>query len=129
MAYIGNQVSSSPFITDTYTGNGTQTAFLNMTFAPAATSSIAVYVNGSYQTPSTDYTVSGATLNFVSAPAAAAEIVVLHLGIGQTTTTTVADGAITTNKVSEGAITPAKLSTSANNSITGKSIAMTIVFG
>lgn len=129
MAYIGNQVTSSPFITDSYTGTGVQTAFLNMTYAPAATSSIAVFVDGAYKTPTTDYTVSGTTLNFVSAPANNAKVVVLHLSIGAQTTTTVADGAITTNKVSEGAITPAKLSTSANNSITGKSIAMTIVFG
>ena len=99
MAYIGNQVSSSPFITDTYTGNGAQTAFLNMTFAPAAASSIAVYVNGLYQRPVTAYTVSGTTLNFVSAPAVAATIVVLHLGIGQTTTTTVADGSISNVKI------------------------------
>jgi hypothetical protein len=100
MAYIGNQPTSAPFITDTFTGTGSQTAFLNMTFAPAATSSIAVFVNGSYQTPTTDYTVSGTTLNFVSAPAGSAEIVVLHLGVGASTTTTVADGAITQAKLS-----------------------------
>lgn len=100
MAYIGNKPTSSPFVTDSYTGTGTQTAFLNMTYAPAATSSIAVYVNGSYKKPTTDYTVSGTTLNFVSAPAAAATIVVLHLGVGSQTTTTVADGAITTAKLS-----------------------------
>ena len=100
MSYIGNQVTSSPFITDTYTGTGTQTAFLNMSFAPAATSSIAVYVNGAYKTPTTDYTVSGTSLNFVSAPAASATIVVLHLGVGAQTTTVVADGSITQAKLS-----------------------------
>jgi archaellum component FlaG (FlaF/FlaG flagellin family) len=63
MAYIGNQPTSAPFITDTFSGDNTTTAFLNMTFAPAATSSIAVFVDGSYQTPSAlDYTVSGTTL-------------------------------------------------------------------
>ena len=53
-----------------------------------------------YKKPTTDYTVSGTTLNFVSAPAAAASIVVLHLGVGSQTTTTVADGAITQAKLS-----------------------------
>jgi hypothetical protein len=110
MAYIGNQPTSAPFITDTYTGTGSQTAFLNLSFAPAATSSIAVYVNGSYQTPTTDYTVSGTTLNFVSAPAVGvSNIVVLHLGVGASTTTTVADGAITTAKISDGSITLNKI--------------------
>jgi hypothetical protein len=98
MAYIGNQPTSAPFITDTYTGTGSQTAFLNMTFAPAATSSIAVFVNGVYQRPTAQYTVSGTTLNFVSAPAAAAAIVVLHLGVGAAATTTVADGSVTNAK-------------------------------
>ena len=100
MAYIGNQPTSAPFVTDTFTGNGSQISFLNLSFAPAATSSIAVFVNGSYQSPTTDYTVSGTILNFVSAPAGSAKIVVLHLGIGASTTTTVADGAITTAKLS-----------------------------
>jgi hypothetical protein len=100
MAYIGNQPTSAPFITDTFTGTGSQTAFLNLSFAPAATSSIAVFVNGSYQTPTSDYTVSGTTLNFSVAPALSANIVVLHLGVGAATTTTVADGAITTAKLS-----------------------------
>lgn len=100
MSYIGNQVTSSPFVTDSYTGTGTQTAFLNMSFAPAATSSIAVFVNGVYKVPTTEYTVSGTSLNFASAPSAAAVITVLHLGVGAQTTTVVADGSITQAKLS-----------------------------
>ena len=100
MSYIGNQVTSSPFVTDAYTGTGTQTQFLNMSFAPAATSSIAVFVNGLYKIPTTDYTVSGKTLTFTSAPAAAAAITVLHLGVGAQTTTVVADGSVTQAKLS-----------------------------
>jgi hypothetical protein len=129
MAYIGNQPTSSPFITDTFSGNNSSTAFLNMTFAPAATSSIAVFVDGVYQRPTLDYTVSGTTLNFNSAPATGTNnIVVLHLGVGQTTTTTVADGAITSNKVAENAITPNKFSTDANTSVFSKAVVATIIF-
>ena len=119
MAYIGNQPTSSPFITDTFSGNNSTTAFLNMTFAPAATSSIAVFVGGSYQRPTLDYTVSGTTLNFNSAPATGTNnIVVLHLGVGASTTTTVADGAITPNK----------FSTDANTSVFSKAVVATIIF-
>ena len=107
MAYIGNQPTSAPFITDTFSGDNSTTAFLNMTFAPAATSSIAVFVDGSYQTPTLDYTVSGTSLNFSSAPASGTNnIVVLHLGVGASATTTVADGSITTNKLAPGAVVP-----------------------
>ena len=130
MAYIGNQVTSSPFITDTFSGNNASTAFLNMTFAPAATSSIAVFVDGVYQRPTLDYTVSGTTLNFGSAPATGTNnIVVLHLGVGQTTTTTVADGAITTAKVAEQAITASKFSADANTAVFSHgSVVATIIF-
>lgn len=100
MSYIGNQVTSSPFVTDSYTGTGTQTEFLNMSFAPAATSSIAVFVDGAYKIPTTHYTVNGTKLIFGTAPSAAAAITVLHLGVGAQTTTTVADGSITQAKLS-----------------------------
>ena len=129
MAYIGNQPTSAPFITDTFSGDNSTTEFLNMTFAPAATSSIAVFVDGSYQTPTLDYTVSGTSLNFSSAPASGTNnIVVLHLGVGSAATTTVADGAITNAKVAENAITPNKFSATANTSMFSKSVVATIIF-
>jgi len=81
MAFIGNQVTSIPFITDTFSGTGGQTAF-TLTRAPAGSASIAVFISGVYQPPSA-YTLSGVTLNFVSAPSSGTNnIVVLHLGNG-----------------------------------------------
>lgn len=100
MAYIGNQPTSAPFVTDSYTGTGSQTAFVGLSFAPAATSSIAVFVNGVYQRPTIQYTVSGTILNFVSAPSVSTNITVLHLGVGAAATTVVADGSVTQAKLS-----------------------------
>ena len=98
MAYIGNQVKSNPFIIDRFSGTGSQTQFTNLTFAPAGTAAIAVFVGGVYQDPTT-YSVSGTTLNFTSAPAAGtSNIVVLHLGVGATTTVP-SDGSVTTAKL------------------------------
>jgi len=129
MAYIGNQPTSSPFITDVFSGDDATTSFSNMTYAPAATSSIAVYVDGAYQRPTLDYTVSGTVLNFSSAPATGtSNIIVLHLGVGAAATTTVADGAITTAKVAEQAITASKFSADANTSVFSKSVIATIIF-
>jgi hypothetical protein len=136
MSYIGNRPTSAPFITDTYTGNGSQTAFLNLSFAPAAPSAIAVYVNGSYQTPANDYSVSGTTLNFSTAPALSAEIVVLHLGVGAATVTTVADEAITTAKLADDAVTEEKIADNAVGSrqlvagaVVEKAIPAALIFG
>lgn len=129
MAYIGNQPTSAPFITDVFSGDAATVQFTGLTFAPAATSSVAVFVDGAYQRPTTDYTVSGTVLTFGSAPASgSSNIVVLHLGVGSSTTTTVADGAITTNKVAENAITPNKFSATANTSMFSKSVVATIIF-
>jgi len=108
MSYIGNQISSSAFVTDVFSGTGSQTAFSGLTFAPAATASIAVFVGGSYQSP-TSYSVSGTTLTFNSAPAAGTNnIQVLHLGTGATTIT-VSDGSITGVKIASSAITGDKI--------------------
>lgn len=99
MAYIGNQPTSAPFITDVFSGDAATTQFTGLTFAPAATSSIAVFVDGAYQRPTTDYTVSGTVLNFSSAPTSgSSNIVILHLGVGAAATTVVADGSVTQAK-------------------------------
>ena len=82
MANIGNQVTSIPFITDTFSGTGAQTAFTPLTRAPAGSASIAVFIAGVYQPPSA-YTLNGVTLTFNSAPTAGtSNIVILHLGNG-----------------------------------------------
>lgn len=127
MASIGNQITSTPYVNDVFSGTGSQTAF-TLTFAPATTAAIAVHVSGVYQAPSA-YTLSGTTLTFNSAPAlGSSNIQVLHLSIGfvaqvpsdgSVTTAKIADGAITADKIADGTIiaadiaantvTPAKL--------------------
>lgn len=147
MATIGNQVVSTPYIVDVFSGNASTTAF-TLTYAPASTAAIAVYVSGVYQAPSS-YTLSGTTLNFTSAPASGtSNIQVLHLAIGgiasvpsdgsvtaakmaanAVTTSSIADNAITTAKIAAGAVvtvdiadanvTDAKIVSVANTKITG----------
>ena len=135
MAAIGNQLTSSPYVNDVFSGTGSQTAF-TLTFAPATTAAIAVHVAGVYQAPSA-YTLSGTTLTFNSAPTAGSNnIQVLHLSIGfvaqvpsdgSVTTAKIADGAITADKIADGTIiaadiaantvTPAKLAYNAAGTI------------
>ena len=97
MAFIGNTVQTVPFITDTFSGTGAQTAF-TLTRAPASSASIAVFIAGVYQPPSA-YTLSGVTITFVSAPTAGAgNIIVLHLGNGSATQVP-SDGSVTLNRL------------------------------
>ena len=80
MAYIGNQPTTVAFLTDQFSGTGSQTAF-TLSAAPANTNSIIVAVSGVLQDPST-YSVSGTTLTFSAAPpSGTGNISVRFLGI------------------------------------------------
>jgi hypothetical protein len=80
MSYIGNQLTTTEFTTDTFSGTGSTTEFI-MTIAPASTTSMLVIISGVTQDPST-YTVAGTTLTFSAAPpAGTGNISVRYLGI------------------------------------------------
>ena len=62
-----------------FTGDGSDTTFtIN---SGRAVNDVLVIVNGAILIPTTDYTISGTTLTFITAPAAAAEISVRYLPI------------------------------------------------
>jgi hypothetical protein len=64
----------------TATGNGSTTAF---TISSGRTvEDVLVFVNGFQLTPTTDYTISGTTLTFTTAPASSAEITFRYLPLG-----------------------------------------------
>ena len=107
MAYIGNQVQTVPFITDTFSGNASTVNF-TLTRAPAGTASIAVFISGLYQPPTT-YSLVGDVISFVSPPGIGTNnIVVLHIGNGSATQVP-SDGSVTTITIADGAVTAAKL--------------------
>ena len=94
MSYIGNAPISAAFLTDTFSGTGSQVAY-TMTVAPANTSSIIVAVTGVLQDPST-YSVSGTTLTFSTAPpSGTSNISVRYLGIPASGVTTTAYRTVT----------------------------------
>jgi len=83
MSYIGNPIVSTDFPKDTFSGNGSTTAF-TMSIAPASVNSVIVVVSGITQDPST-YTISGTTLTFSAAPpTGTSNISVRHLGVAGT---------------------------------------------
>ena len=96
------------FTVDTFTGNGSTTAY-TLTSEPASANSILVIVDGIVQTRTTNYTLSGTTLTFTSAPDNSSSITVIHLGFSTVSRTAVPDGSITTAKIADNAITSAKI--------------------
>jgi len=89
-------------VVNSFTGSQHTVASGNSTFtlteAPLNAQSIMVYVNGVYQKPSTNYSVSGTTLTFVGQVVSTDEIDVHHLSI-RTGVTHVADGSVTSAKL------------------------------
>jgi len=94
MAYIGQNPTQVAFVSDTFSGNGSTTAF-TMSVAPANTASVLVAVSGVLQDPST-YSVSGLTLTFSAAPpTGTGNISARYLGIPASGVTTTAYRTVT----------------------------------
>lgn len=130
--YIGNLPTSATFAIDTFSGNDSTVNF-TLREAPAATSSIMVFIGGIRQ--QTDaYTLSGTTLTFSEAPpTGSSNIQVVFLGLGALSNVP-SDGTITSVKLAAGVITGDKFgltSINANNivntSITGDKLGLTSI--
>ena len=72
------------FTEDIFTANGTGSTY-TLTETPASANTVLVHIEGVLQSAPTNYTVSGTTLTFTSAPDASSKIVVKHLGFRTTT--------------------------------------------
>lgn len=78
--YLASQPLSAAYITDTFSGTGSQTDY-TMSVAPANTASMLVAIRGVLQDPST-YAIVGMTLRFSEAPpSGVGNISVRYLGI------------------------------------------------
>jgi len=74
-----NIATTLTYASGTATGDGTDTTFtIN---SGRSVNDVLVIVNGAILIPTTDYTISGTTLTFLTAPAAAAEISIRYLPI------------------------------------------------
>ena len=91
-------------VVNSFTGSQHTVASGNSTFtlteAPLNAQSIMVYVNGVYQKPTTNYTVSGTTLTFTGSLVSTDEIDVHHLSI-RTGVVHVADRSVTSDKLDD----------------------------
>lgn len=99
------------FTNDTFTGDGSTTAFTTSKTMPSSTG-VLVFVDGILQKTGTHYNTSGTTLTFTSAPDTSAEIDVRHLTFASANVK-VADNSITTASIQDNAITAAKIAAGA----------------
>ena len=100
MSYIGNQLQSTSFVTDVFTGNASTTAF-TLSRTPVSVTSIVVFIDGVKQASiggAGAYTLAGPIVNFSSAPPNNAVIEVIHLGV-QSLVNVPADATVTANSL------------------------------
>jgi hypothetical protein len=83
---FGDVSISLSYTSGTATGDNTTTNFTIT--SGRAVDDVLVYVNGFLLTPTTDYSISGTTLTFVTAPATSAEIVFRYLPLNNSGTYT-----------------------------------------
>jgi hypothetical protein len=101
------------FTVDTYTANGSGQTFV-LTETPASANTLVVSIDGVVQIAPDNYSVSGTTLIFTSAPSNGSNVAVKHLGFRTTATVTeVPADSITTNELADNAVTAAKLADTA----------------
>ena len=80
--------------------------------------SIMVYVNGIYQRPTTNYTVSGTALTFTASLVDTDEVDVHHMSI-RSTVSHVADGSVTSAKLDDNITIAGNLTVTGNNTVNG----------
>ena len=118
MAYIGKKVEETDLTNrtvDTMVGDGSDTT-LTLSATPISVNNVLVFINGIMQRPTTDYTISGTTLTFGTAPFTGGIVVAItgggeHIGVPL--------AKIATDKISDGAVTSAKINSLSASKITG----------
>lgn len=94
-----------------FSGNGSTTAF-TLSVAPAFAAALDVYIGGVHQGLTADYTVSGTTLTFVSAPPSGTNNITVKI-LSAYASGVPSDNAITTSKLVDDAVTSAKIAAGA----------------
>ena len=119
MSYIGRDIRTGAFrqlddISSGFDGSDTtHTMQVNSTNVSVGdVNQILLSLGGVIQKPGTDFTVSGSTLTFTTAPAANTSFFAVLLGSDNGGTVTPTDGSVTTDKIAADQITKAKLADS-----------------
>ncbi len=122
MAYLGKglkSISTANITVDKMTGNGSATT-MGISLGNQISGSvndINVYISGVQQRPGTDYTLSGSTITFTTAPANGWPVVAISKG--DSIKDDVIDSSVTSESIKDGAVTDAKIASVAASKLTG----------
>ena len=105
------------FVGSDATNGSTRTTY-TLTESALNVNSIMVYVNGIYQRPTTNYTVSGTALTFTASLVDTDEVDVHHMSI-RSTVSHVADGSVTSAKLDDNITIAGNLTVTGNSTVNG----------
>ena len=109
MAYIGRPLNAGNLAVQSGTGDGADTTpIATLDYSVGSSNSIGVYLDGVRQLSGTDFTASGTTLTFTTAPANGVGVDVYFLGL-ELSLPTPADATVTTAKIASNAVDETKL--------------------
>ena len=109
MAYIGRPLNAGNLAVQSGTGDGSDTTpIATLDYSVGSSNSIGVYLDGVRQLAGTDFTASGTTLTFTTAPANGVGIDVYFLGL-ELSIPTPADATVTSAKLASNAVTSVKI--------------------
>ena len=108
------------FTVDKFTTSGASTSTFTLSKTPASGNAILVVINGSVQTETTHYSVSGTTLTLVTPLSAGVTVTVIHLGFSTVSRNAFVDGTLTASAFTDLSMTGDKI---ANNTLAGTKLA------
>ena len=109
MPYIGRPLNAGNLAVQSGTGDGSDTTpIATLDYSVGSSNSIGVYLDGVRQLAGTDFTASGTTLTFTTAPANGVGVDVYFLGL-ELSIPTPADATVTTAKIAANAVDETKL--------------------
>ena len=119
MAYIGKEllgILSYNKVMDSMTGDGSDTT-LTLSRTPGSVNNVEVFMDGICQTPGTEYTLSGNTLTFTTAPETGVKVVAISGN--DSIVREPNDNSITGAKILDNSVTNAKIDGLSASKLTG----------
>lgn len=121
---LTGSIASIDWLVDQFSGTGAQTVF-TLTRDPGVAANCDVSISGVTQVPGVDFTVSGTTLTFTTAPASGTDNVCVRygsalpsggtVGVDGVATAAIQDNAVTSDKIAAGAVTSDKIEATISN--------------
>lgn len=113
MPYIGNQSTNSYSSMVKQDLTGASGASVTLSHPVANANEVELYINNVRQEPTTSYTTSGTTLNFVGYTVVASDDIYVIFSGKALQTTVPPDGSVSTAKIADSAVSTAKIASSA----------------